>query len=337
MSLTDPRILIPLLEDLREELSRTSLEAREAVGEAARTQAYLREHVERLRLRAQAMVELAAEDARLAGELRRLVDEADQRAANCIHDCADAAGMASNVLTKAIQACNHWKSEVERARRRVRAARAWVAAARHAVDRAQARLSSAEADLNSAEYALAECRRPIVTHDREGRPHTHYRDCSAHAARVAAAAAAVARAHSELEAALAELRAAKRELADAERDLAACEAALALAREARTHAKGATAEGELACHEARCACDQVNTARSVCERTQAHAVAEARTAQAMMSLAVRAAGFLGQAEEALRLAQLCCDALEDASVRGQNDLSLRLELLRQFNLPHVLP
>jgi hypothetical protein len=96
------------------------------------------------------------------------------------------------------------------------------------VDLAQSRLFSAEADLSSAEYALAECRRPIITYDREGRPHTRYRDCSAEAARVAHAAEEVARAHRELKAARAELAAAEHELADAERDLAACEAALAL-------------------------------------------------------------------------------------------------------------
>jgi hypothetical protein len=57
----------------------------------------------------------------------------------------------------------------------------------------------------------------------------------------------------------------------------------------------------------------------------------------MKGLAEQSARFLGQAAEALRLAQLCCDALEDASLRGQNDLSLRIEFLRQFNVPPILP
>src|SRR5690349_18495671 len=94
MSMTDPRVLIPMLEDLQQGLERAVAECRDCIANAARWQRHLAGHGARLAARIGALEALAHEDKQCSRETLAAVEAAEARS-------TDAVGQSDQILDHA--------------------------------------------------------------------------------------------------------------------------------------------------------------------------------------------------------------------------------------------
>jgi chromosome segregation ATPase len=379
--------LIPRLEDLQQGLEYGALECREALREADAAQVHLDEHRTRMGVWVRALESLVDDDESHLRQALADVEAAQARAEDAVSESVAALAFSRTVWAAADRARDHWRAEVDRARRRVAAAHSWVsrataavAAARLRVSRAeweleQARMqvaraerevsstrygvSSAEHELAAAQAALAACLQPVYTTDSEGHTQVVHNDCAGCYARVSGAQSALAWAIAalhEAEEALhrsrlreaeaeRELSAAYAELHAAQCDLAHAEAELAEAEEDRRHCETNLAEAERAVELATSAVRWAQAA----EATAAEATAAAGAArpqleraahlnelqrqrcETLASLVRQADDLVNQGEAQVHEARRHGDTVADDVRCCNNDLSLRVDHLRELD------
>jgi len=265
MSSTDPRILIPIIEELCEGLRRSSLEQMQVVEDATAAQRSLEEHTTRMDLRISLLQKQTDSDLRIARDSLDNVERSQARtedlSARCDHTLSDCL----RIEEHSNRVRNHWRGEVARAEARVKSAASWVSNAEARVSRAESNVRSAEADLmqaqnqrasateqvgrcesrlsyargslDSARSALAHCQQPVQRTDSQGRQYVEHRDCSGCYAAVSNAEYAVAQASNDLSAAQSDLRAARERESIAEHQLSMARNELMSARAELTSAQ----------------------------------------------------------------------------------------------------
>jgi hypothetical protein len=335
MSTTDPRVLLPLLEDLQQGLRRGTLESRETLHEAESSQQHLQEHCARLLQRTGILEAMVANDEVLAGWIATVVEQAAGRAEDASQQANGAQRLAEAVRAEADQAHATWRSEVGRARHRESAARAWVSRAQQHVAAAQQQLSAAHAELSAAQSELAQAQQPIVTYDQNGNAQYSYQDCTMYVMCVQQAQYLILHAEQTLHGAQSDLGSAQCELAQAQQDLARCEANLARAEQALPVARDAVEDAQAASSAARQALDAVGAARVPADGAARLAATERLMVGELLTLALQAEDLADQATEQMRSAWLHGDAVEDAARLCDNDLSLRADHLRSVDRPHA--
>ena len=262
MATTDPRVLIPLLEDTQQNLNRVTNDCMASQEKALLTQRNLNEHFVRFQQRTWGLGEQVDRDSKAAASTLQAVEAAQGRASETYDKANRIRAKALQILNKSERTQKHWESEVNRAccrlekaedwvrkaeqrfanakqwvtvaTERVRAAMGQVEVAEGQVQACEHRLSAARSARASAEAAFNTCRAQVnyVT-DSEGNTRVSYPDCSGYEAAVRQAGHAIQNAeidlrrmHAALDIARKELQATRIELSKATSELAAAKTEL---------------------------------------------------------------------------------------------------------------
>lgn len=322
MTATDPRHLIPRLEDLSERIQRAAAEARDLMAQSVWLQAQMREQANHVNDRAIIAASTAADDLRRAESCGSAVGVTHARWESTSQTTHAVAKNAATCRANADAARAKWENEVHLAIYRVQNAVAAVDAAEHAVD-------SARSHLQAAKAALASCRTPVPRTDSQGRTYYVQRDCSNYEAAVVAAM-------EHLEEARMRLHVAEAELAAAKAHLTACKHALELAVFAVGIATSADSDATWAVREVSEAATRVDAARSQAHVACEHATAEVAAAETALQHAVQADKLVSAAAQILQQAQGHGDSAGDATVLGDRHLLELIERLREFDRPKPL-
>lgn len=258
MSSTDPRILIPLIEEIREELRRAVSEHQQVVQEATTAQRCLSEHAYRMATRISHLQAQTESDGHVVESALDKVENSDARTDDLKSKCEHASKDCVAIHGVCCRTRDHWQAEVARAQGRVHRAEVWVSNAEANVTRAESNVRQAEVDLlqkrnqraeaeaevnnchyrvrnaqaylETAQSDLARCQQPVVRTDSNGRRYEEHRDCSGCVAAVSRAAAALNQARHDLQRAEYQLGQATHEETLAEHRLARAQSELASAR-----------------------------------------------------------------------------------------------------------
>ncbi len=332
---TDPRVLIPKVQMLSDQIEDWERRAGASLDQAEYAQRHTAEQVSRMVPRLSAAHNRLIEDRASVDNLRREVERCKERCADSERRAIAAENEATNAAGVANRALSHWQRELASARRWLSAAIDREAEAERQRDRAASELQSAVYDLRRAEAELesARHRTEFAGNDREGRATYRPIDTTPYREAVQSAAYEVRQREHDLAEAEAELRDAISDRQAAEQRVDACERAVELSEEAvsqsemaldaairaRSAAERALEEQKRAatCHES--AVEKLAEQDNQFSQAQA-TFTDAQNDESGAQIAVKHAG----------------DKLADArqrSTRGRSEMEWRLGKLREFDAP----
>ena len=126
MATTDPRVLIPLLEDTQQNLNRVTNDCMASQEKALLTQRNLNEHFVRFQQRTWGLGEQVDRDSKAAASTLQAVEAAQGRASETYDKANRIRAKALQILNKSERTQKHWESEVNRACCRLEKAEDWV-------------------------------------------------------------------------------------------------------------------------------------------------------------------------------------------------------------------
>jgi hypothetical protein len=322
MTATDPHVLIQALEDLDDELSRWSAQARNTTIEA-------RHEYELGRELANQLLHRAAIASYQAGEDRQTVDLAEGELAKLTDRCKEAQAIAeSTVLAaetarrSAVDTRDEWDAELRKAQEWLARARRRLEIALQEEARAAATLRDAESNLARAESRLRSCQSD-----------KNRRECNSEVSAVNYAAAQVRQCLAEYELAVAERMAAQEEVAAAEARVACCDLALGTADTAVALAQRAVEAGELGLASAERSLELARAAETWLTEAREHLDEETEAAEEALAQAHLASSAADDAYNELRQADYASDNAQQACSDVRRELDARVDQLRQFNAP----
>ena len=332
---TDPRVLIPRVQTLSEQIEDWERRAGASLDQAEYVQLHAVEQVNRMVTQLAAAQNRLGDDQSSTENLRREIERCKERCAEIELRANQAHDEASKATIAATRARDHWHRELASARNWLQAARRREAQAEYERNQAVAELHGAIADLRHAEAELesARHRTEYAGRDKDGRAMYRSIDTTPYRQAVDSAAYVVRQREHDLAVAEAELSAAIADRKNAEERVAACERAVSLCEDA--------------VRETEAAMEAASRAHSASERAfeeqkraaKCHEFAAARLSmqENEVSSAQAAHREAGNGENAAQLAlKHAGETLADArqrSTRGRSEIEWRLEKLREFDAP----
>lgn len=333
MGMTDPRHLLPMLDDIQIELQRSEIAFAERLAAAKDAQRVAHEHAFRLQQESRqlsAMVEqdrqqaLKADD--LASSTYAYADEATRYAERSQAEATSLRQQAQAMLSQCQQAVAHAQAVLN-------AAEQHLQAQRHNLQRCQQDMRQANESAVAARQAYDSCMQQAQAARDNEKSSQNAPNCSGlaaaaqaaeqqvHAARIACDQAEQQVAHAQY--AVAEAR---QRLLEAERRLHVASAAVGAASEAVGIARQACSAAADGMAVARQATGAAAENIQLVKQAEAYAARVAETAVACQTTVDDSASHLGQVETSGK-------SVQDISHRAQQDLRLRVEALLEFDRP----
>jgi len=327
MSINNPDILLPLLDDLIDHLQKWSYRTSDTMNESDRMQLLATNMLEEYKHKVAVVKNQSEEDLLLAERTELEVVGLVQKSQSELQSATILLAQSTVTLSKATSTKQHWESELMKARVWLETAKAELRSAILELSNAEQELQVAKNELYYAERALQDCQNSYVV-DKNG--NKRRRDCSGYASAVSSARTRVNRARNWVSQAQTQKNYAEAEVARARARVNFCTDKLAYAEKAVKDAALACDFAKQSLSFAERSCEEAQAAKASQERAMEKAIQQKELVEEMLAKLLVAISEHGDAHYKQRDAESYANTAQNLLRNGVQELDIRLDFLRKF-------